>query len=355
MEAHVPECNWVAPKNDPMLADGAARRLRKSFETNHFANGGPCVRELESLLRTALRIDDDRAVVAVCNGSIAVQLAAQAIDLRDKTARKWCTQAYTFPPSVQGYLEGSAVVDTCCLGGPDIELVPKNVSGMIVTNVFGNVVDIEKYEAWREGTRRLVFDNAATPHSFYRGKNSLNYGDAATVSFHHTKPLGFGEGGAVVIRKEYEGALRSLMNFGFSNEGPDYFLSGGTNGKMSDVAAAYISERVGRLPELLDISASKEKLILSATRCDGYRLYPSYHDQDVPRLLPCVCLLSDDSEAVIGRLNRSGIGARRYYVPLVRGLAHAEEIFRRIVLIPCHEGLRAAHFSQLLHREADTS
>ena len=50
----------------------------------------------------------------------------------------------------------------------------------------------------------LIFDNAATPFTYYKGKSCCNYGHGSTISFHHTKPLGFGEGGAIIVDKKYE-------------------------------------------------------------------------------------------------------------------------------------------------------
>ena len=86
---------------------------------------------------------------------------------------------------------------------------------MIVTNIFGNVVDIQKYESFcRENNKFLIFDNAATGYTEYKGKNCLNFGIGCTISFHHTKPFGFGEGGAIIVDKKYEKSIRCLNNFG---------------------------------------------------------------------------------------------------------------------------------------------
>ena len=54
--------------------------------------------------------------------------------------------------------------------------------------------------------------------TFYKGRNSCNYGNGSIISFHHTKPFGFGEGGAIIIDSKYEEGARRLINFGISNE-----------------------------------------------------------------------------------------------------------------------------------------
>lgn len=58
---------------------------------------------------------------------------------------RWVTQDFTFPASAQGILDEAAIVDIDEGGGLNLNLVDTaNCDGIIVTNVFGNVVDIVK-------------------------------------------------------------------------------------------------------------------------------------------------------------------------------------------------------------------
>ena len=142
-------------------------------------------------------------------------------------------------------LKDAIIVDIDEDGGIDLEQIPKNVNGIIVTNCFGNVVDIDKYVNWcKERNIFLVFDNAGTAYTFYKGKNSCNYGNGSIISFHHTKPFGFGEGGAIIVDKKYEYTIRKLMNFGIDNNKPQeyelYWNRLGNNYKISEISALYI-------------------------------------------------------------------------------------------------------------------
>ena len=81
------------------------------------------------------------------------------------------------------------IIDIDNDGGLDISKIPKETDGIIVTNIFGNIVDIEKYITYcNKNNIILLFDNAATPYTFYKGKNCVNYGTGSIISFHHTKP-----------------------------------------------------------------------------------------------------------------------------------------------------------------------
>jgi dTDP-4-amino-4,6-dideoxygalactose transaminase len=64
-----------------------------------------------------------------------------------------------------------------------------------------------------------------------------NFGDAEVLSFHATKFLNTFEGGAVVTNDdELAAKIRLMKNFGFA--GYDKVIYIGTNGKMTEVAAA---------------------------------------------------------------------------------------------------------------------
>ena len=72
---------------------------------------------------------------------------------------------------------------------------------------------------------------------FIKAKNSCNYGTGSFISLHHTKPIGFGEGGLAIIDKEYEKYTRAAVNFGME-EG--VFNENGGNYKISEISAAGI-------------------------------------------------------------------------------------------------------------------
>jgi len=98
--------------------------------------------------------------------------------------------------------------------------------------------NLNHIESKLQDSMYLVYDNAATPYSFYEGKNCVNYGVASFVSLHHTKPIGFGEGGLAIIDKKFEKYVRESINFGMDEE--KNFTEFGSNCKMSEISAAAI-------------------------------------------------------------------------------------------------------------------
>jgi sugar O-acyltransferase (sialic acid O-acetyltransferase NeuD family) len=149
--------------------------LVESINQNHFANFGPCVRQLEIVLRNIFEINLDKAIILTCNGTAALHAIIGGFEIYYNKKLKFATQAFTFPTSVQGLLIGSIIVDVDNGGGLNLDQIDvESVDGIVVTNAFGHVVDIKKYTDWASKYgKHLVFDNAATSFTFYQGEQNI--------------------------------------------------------------------------------------------------------------------------------------------------------------------------------------
>ena len=329
--------NWVPNKSiDIELVN---KLLKKSIETNHFTNNGPNVQLLESFIKDKFKIDEDKSVIVVTNGAVALHSITSGIQYTENKMIAWATQSFTFPPSAQSNLSNVEIVDIDREGGIDLELLDENINGVIVTNIFGNVVDIDKYTEWAKQTDKfLVFDNAATAYTFYKGKNCLNYGNGCIISFHHTKPFGFGEGGAIIVDKKYEHAIRCLNNFGIGLTTNNYWVKEGNNNKMSDISAVYILQfLMNNFDKIVNHHNDLYKYVkYKIEKCDNpittWKLFPSFHYNDI--IVPsCLCLLFDSYDDNIRlKLLENNIYCRKYYYPL-KNTKVACEIFDSILCI----------------------
>jgi len=331
--------NWVPSKSiDTELVN---KLLEKSIENNQFTNNGPNVVLLESFIREKFKINDDKSVIVVTNGAVALHSLTSGIQYTENMMLQWATQSFTFPPSAQSNLSNVEIIDIDKDGGIDLESLDKSTNGIIVTNIFGNVVDIDKYTEWAKiNNKFLIFDNAATAYTFYKDKNCLNYGNGCIISFHHTKPFGFGEGGAIIVDKKYEKAIRCLNNFGIGLT-DEYWVKEGNNNKMSDISAVYIlqflinnfDKIVSHHNELYRYVKEKIKKI---TEEEGnvlkWKLFPSFHEDNI--IVPsCLCILFDNYDDNIRlKLLENKIYCRKYYYPLKKTNISCE-IFDSILCI----------------------
>jgi len=307
--------------------------LKESSETGHWTNGGPLVARFEKYLRDLLLIEDGKSVIVCNNGTSALHALVSGIELYEKRAYNWATQAFTFPSSCEGPLKDAKIVDIGDGYGPDIASLD-DCDAVVVTNLFGHLTDIKKYEAL---DKLMIYDNATAAYSFYNDRNAVNYGTGCIISLHHTKPIGFGECGVIVVDKKYETSIRNICNFGISNTTGEYHtptLRMGSNYKVSDISVAFVFQHIEK--NFYRIVDHHRRLCLYMQKClenlDGFRLLGSY-DDDVP-FVSCLAVVADkyiDANLFVEK----GVYARKYYTPIDH-LAKSLELHKKILCFPCH-------------------
>lgn len=342
---------WVPAKQVPIKI--IEEILQPSIESRQLTNGGPVVRKLEEFLHSWMEVDNDRAVIVCCNGAIGMHGLVNGIQLNQLSPIRWATSAFTFPCSSQGPLAEAKIVDIeedqldLTLIDSDQPSAGKGSiknNGLIITNLFGHVSEIDRYLQWQshvdssqwqshDSRRFLIFDNATVPRTFYRGKNSINYGDGSIVSLHHTKPIGFGEGGIIVVRRQFEQSVRKCLNFGFeiTPNGVQWNRLG-LNGKMSDISASWI---LGYLQmNHVQIESHHRKLaqewIQAMKKIPGVELLKDFSDQ--PGIWSCLPIKIISGQPI---LPETSITIRKYYTPLLP-LPGATKLFNQIVCFPLH-------------------
>jgi dTDP-4-amino-4,6-dideoxygalactose transaminase len=342
---------WTEPKDVDM--DRVATLLGPSIAANQFTNDGPGTRALAAFLHTRMRLPEDRTVLTAASGTAALHALVAGYNIVHGRALTWATQAMTFPSAVLGPLRGSVVVDNDPVHhGPSLEAleaVRHTVDGVVVTNMFGFLCNVQVYEAWcRAHGKLLLFDNAATPMSFIEGTNSCAAGDGAFISLHETKPWGRGEGGAVVCPTgAVAAAVHRAMNFGF-HYGQQVRVSHAesSNWRMSDIAAAFIQSHI----ETLEASDTYSRVAAILAAVDEYlHTAPDTRLQwgvtPTATVFPACLFLRVrtewppvDVDTVSAFAAAIGIEAKQYYVPLTPPAAApvAWAWYSRVVCLPLH-------------------
>lgn len=347
MEENKTPTLWVRKKTPRF--ERVQMLLATAEETNQYTNGGACSVQLEAMAHNLLRLPKSKRVVAVNNGAVALHALAATIDVaRISRVKHYATQAFTFPCSAQGEFAGrTTIIDVTVEGDLDLDNIPNDCDGLVVTNVFGYVGNIERYTAWREAkpNRVLIFDNAASPMTFTRdGTNLCALGDGCIVSLHHTKPIGFGEGGLAIVDVSLEIIFRRIINFGYDKIEPLPWHPNACNGKMSEISAAFIIDAwEQRFEEIHDIHCSALMWLRVARVKQDSPKWKILLDDEAQKFGHVVspsalCVIFDEVSVAIQtrkELLLNGIECRQYYKPLAQ-LPNAVSIYDRIVCIPCH-------------------
>jgi dTDP-4-amino-4,6-dideoxygalactose transaminase len=215
------------------------KRAGEIFDRRWLTNDGPLVREFEARIREIAGV---KHCVAMCNATIAMEIAMRALELRGEVI----VPAYTFIATAhalqwQEITPVFADMDpaTHNLAPQSIErLITPRTTGIIGVHVWGRPCDTEAIEMIaQEHHLKVMYDAAHAFGCSHRGRMIGGFGECEVFSFHATKFINSFEGGAVMTNNDDLAAkMRLMRNFGFA--GYDKVIYPGTNGKMTEVCAA---------------------------------------------------------------------------------------------------------------------
>lgn len=213
--------------------------LNEVWERNWLTNNGPLVNELELQIKEFLNLEH---FLFLTNGTIAIQLAIKALDLKGEII----TTPFSYVATTSSIVwEGCKPVfvdidpETFNINPDLIEgAITKKTSAILATHVYGNPCEVEKIDKIAKAHNlKVIYDAAHAFGTTYKGKCILQWGDISTVSFHATKLFHTVEGGGVVTTNP---ALLKRLSFlrNFGHNGPLKFEGVGINGKNSEFHAA---------------------------------------------------------------------------------------------------------------------
>lgn len=301
---------------------------------------------LEDRIHAGLGLGDALSVVGCGSGTAALFGLASLHAWLAQRPLVWIVSAFTFRCQRQGPLASSIVVDCRLDGTLDLDLVrehdPDSYDGIIVTPLFGSPGQLSEYaEFCRASGKRLLVDAATCAGADISGWGGEAPADGAAFSLHHTKPMGFGEGGFALVPRQHEPAFRSVINFGRYggiDTGPWSF-----NGKLSDPAAAFLADRWRSRASVRRTHVSNYGRILElATTCGLAPLSVMDPERDIPS---CVPLLAPSQHASAGP---TPVPWMRYYEPLSDAAPVARAIYDRVICLPCHQDVSRVPDRQLL-------
>ena len=209
------------------------------FDRQWLTNNGPLVQRFEQQVADYHGVNN---CVAMCNGTIALEIAIRALGLEGEVI----IPSYTFIATAHA-LHWQAITPVFADIDPvthtlDPEAVRRMITprttGIIGVHLWGRGAPVNALqEIADEHGLELMFDAAHAFGCSYKGTMVGNFGHCEVLSFHATKFFNTFEGGAVLTNDdELAETMRLMRNFGFS--GMDNVIHPGTNGKMIEIAAA---------------------------------------------------------------------------------------------------------------------
>ncbi|MCE5230691.1 DegT/DnrJ/EryC1/StrS family aminotransferase [bacterium] len=298
--------------------------IEDMLDRRWLTNNGPYVARFEAQVAEYLGV---RHCIAMCNGTVALEIAIRALELKGEVI----VPSFTFIATAHA-LQWQEITPVFCDIDPQThtidpdrveELITPRTSGIIGVHLWGHPCAVRRLD---EITRRrrltLMYDASHAFGCRVGGIKVGNFGRAEVFSFHATKFMNCLEGGAVVTNDDaLARKIRLMKNFGFS--GYDNVVYIGTNGKMNEASAAM------GLTNLASIDA-----FIAANRRNQHHYATGLAGLPGVRLMPC-----DPRETVNAQYVVAEIDARE--CPLGRdevlAALHAENVLARRYFWPgCH-------------------
>ena len=323
--------------------------MEKIWASGVMTHNGPLVQQFERDFSAWSGVEK---TVAVCNGTLAIQLAIRALDLPKDG--EIITTPFTFIATIssilyEGYKPVFVDIDpgTLNIDPKKIEAARTDKTGAILpVHVFGNPCDVEAIDAMavKHGLK-VIYDAAHAVGVKVNGKSIFTFGDVSATSFHATKLLNTSEGGGVIAKSaEVDERLRELRFFGYNSA--KNVVRIGTNAKMTEVNAAIGLANLKYMDAIISDRRAKYSLykqILSGTSDIAFqKIDESCNCSYFPIILSSETLL----EKVDSALKSNNIFARRYFWPSVNTYKTicpeaaqcplSEDIANRILCLPLY-------------------
>ena len=321
--------------------------LKDIWRTGILTHNGPYVQRLENELSAKMKL---RNFVAVSNGTVALQMAIKALNLKGEiittpfswiatiSAIKWegCTPVFC------DINPGTLNIDVSKIEA----LITKETVAILPVHVFGNPCNIDAIEkiAKKHGLK-VIYDAAHAIGATYKGESLLTYGDISATSMHGTKLFNTAEGGGCITKNlELNDKLKRIRFFGHDDSKD--IVEDGFNGKMTEVHAALGIANLKYFDKVLE--DRKEKYIYYRDKlsdCKHINFQRLEYGETNYSYFPIILESERELLKIEKALNSEKIYPRRYFYPSLNrfkkvvdytSMPHAEDIASRILCLPLY-------------------
>lgn len=320
------------PVNEPLLNGNELKYISEAVQTGWISSEGPFIQKFESGMAARA---GRKFGVAVSNGSVALDLAVAALDL--KPGDEIILPTFTIISC------GAAIARAGCMPVPvdcDPEtwnmtadavsraITPKTKAIMLV-HIYGLPIDMDPIlELARKKNLKIIEDAAEMHGQTYKGKPCGSFGDVSTFSFYPNKHVTTGEGGMVVVDDpQLAERCRSLRNLCFKP--PRRFVHDelGWNFRMTNLQAALGVAQLERLDEFV---AKKRRMgalyreLLKDVSTIELQTPSTDYAENIYWVFGVVLKdgVSFDADAAMKKLGELGIGTRPFFWPM-----HEQPVF----------------------------
>ncbi|WP_394752347.1 DegT/DnrJ/EryC1/StrS family aminotransferase [Crenothrix sp.] len=333
----------------PSLAplDEYVELLKGVWERGILTHNGPLVQRLEKELCSKL---DLKQFVTVTNGTIAIQMAIKALELKGEII----TTPFSWIATISAIKWEGCTPVFCDIERDTLNIDPANIEALITdktvavmpVHVFGNPCNVEAISAIAKKHKlKVIYDAAHAIGSTYNDQSLLAFGDISATSLHGTKLLNTAEGGGcITYDPELYEKLKRIRFFGHDDQKD--IVDNGFNGKMTEVHAALGIANLKYFDEVLNDRKEKyfyykEKL----SERENFAFQSLKYGETNYSYFPIIFETETHLIKVEKALKRENITPRRYFYPSLNTYKEvvdyvfmpvSEDISQRILCLPLY-------------------
>lgn len=323
--------------------------VREIWEEGWVTNNGRLVQQLEEELKQFLGVSH---LQYVSNGTVALQLALNSLELRGKILTT--PYSYVATSNVIRWENCQPVfidIDpkTFCIDPKLIEeQIDEHTTAILATHVYGYPCDVIAIaRIAKKHNLKVIYDGA---HAFgvqVNGTSIYQFGDVSTISFHATKVFHTVEGGAVITNNNTLDE-RVFLSKAFGHRGDEHYRVG-INGKNSEFHAAMGLCNLPRIEEAIQQRKRLSELYREQLAEVPVRtLQPNADLSYNYAYFPVIFENFDTMQRVKLGMEEQGVFPRRYFYPSLNQLSYyqgepcpvAEDIAQQVLCLPLHNTLQ---------------
>jgi dTDP-4-amino-4,6-dideoxygalactose transaminase len=296
-------------------------RVNDMLDRGWLTNNGPFVHTFEKKI---VDLTGAKHCIAMCNGTIALEIAARALGMKGEViipsftfvATAHCLQWQEITPIFCDIDPKTHTID------PDkIErLITPKTTGIIAVHLWGRPCAVQSLQNIADHCGlKLLYDASHALGVSHQGRMIGNFGNAEVFSFHATKFVNCFEGGAIVTNDDsIAEKIRLMKNFGFS--GLDNVIYLGTNGKMSEISAAMGLTSLDSLDSFANANWNNYKNYRTELqKIPGIQIL-KYNEKEKNNYQYIVLIVNEkifglSRDELVQILHSENIRARRYFFP----------------------------------------
>ena len=339
----------LIPVSRPFITEEDVNAVASVLRDGFVSGDAPIVAEFERAFASVVK---RKYGIAVSNGSVALDLALYALDLKEgdeviipSFTIASCLFAVLRTKAKPIFIDVDQLTWNLSIDTLKSAITPRT-RALLAVHVYGLPIDMDPVISLCEEHQVVVIEDAAESHSVtYNNKPCGSFGLASTFSFYANKAITTGEGGIIVTDDDdFAQRLRGLRNLAFlAAPGPRFVHNEiGWNARLSAMQAALGKSQLQRMN---NVTEEKRRI--------GLEYHSHFANHPLIQLPPTETSYSRNMYWVVGivladqfdlrnfaaLLRNQGIDSRPFFFPLHRQPVLAKYSLSKQPSLPVSERL----------------